>query len=100
MNNDVTGPFFQPFVSIGMQRRPKWLIPPKMVHKTTACRLLFYQLTVVYICVSCPSQFEMMKSKQRPFDNKGEDILPFEKMKEQRMQERMERVRRAAEMRR
>lgn len=61
---------------------------------------MFYQLTVVHIFVSCLSQFEMMKSKERPFTNKGEDILPFEKMKEQRMQERMERVRRAAEMRR
>lgn len=45
----------------------------------------------------------MMKAKQRPFINKGEDILPFEKMKEQRMRERMarvERVRRAVELRR
>lgn len=42
----------------------------------------------------------MMKNKQRPFPHKGEDILPFEKMKEQRMRERMERVRRAAEIRR
>lgn len=33
MNNYVSGLFFQPFVSIGMQRRPKWLIPPKMVRK-------------------------------------------------------------------
>lgn len=61
---------------------------------------MFYQLIVVHICVSCLSQFEMMKSKQRPFVNKGEDILPFKKMKEQRMQERMERFRRAAEIRR
>lgn len=45
----------------------------------------------------------MMRDKQRPFINKGEDILPFEKMKEQRMRERMarlERVRRAIELRR
>uniref|UniRef100_A0A674MJR8 SAFB-like, transcription modulator n=1 Tax=Takifugu rubripes TaxID=31033 RepID=A0A674MJR8_TAKRU len=41
-----------------------------------------------------------MMNKQRPFPHKGEDILPFEKMKEQRMRERMERVRRAAEIRR
>ncbi len=48
-------------------------------------------------------QLEMMKDKQRPFPNKGEDILPFEKMKEQRMRERIarvERVRRAVELRR
>uniref|UniRef100_A0A3Q0QWI8 SAFB-like, transcription modulator n=1 Tax=Amphilophus citrinellus TaxID=61819 RepID=A0A3Q0QWI8_AMPCI len=53
-------------------------------------------------------QLEMMKGKMRPFMNKGEDrdILPFEKMKEQkeqRMRERMarmERVRRAVELRR
>lgn len=47
---------------------------------------------------------EMMK-KGRPMLNKGgnKDILPFEKMKEQRMRERMvrmERVRRAMELRR
>lgn len=45
----------------------------------------------------------MMKERQRPFINKGEDILPFEKMKEQRMREQMaraERVRRAVELRR
>lgn len=47
----------------------------------------------------------MMKDKQRPFTNKGEDmdILPFEKIKEQRMRERMarmERARRAVELRR
>ena len=50
--------------------------------------------------MSPASQFDMMKSKQRPFPSKGDDFLPFEKMKEQRMQERMERVRRAAEIRR
>lgn len=49
-------------------------------------------------------QIEAMK-KGRPFPNKGgnKDILPFEKMKEQRMRERMvrmERVRRAMELRR
>lgn len=50
-----------------------------------------------------PLQLEMMKDKPRPFMNKGEDILPFEKMKEQRMRERMarvDRVRRAVELRR
>ncbi|XP_035507591.1 SAFB-like transcription modulator [Morone saxatilis] len=69
--------FDKPFVNMNIQRRPKWLIPPE--------------------------EFEMMKEKQRPFINKGEDILPFEKMKEQRMRERMarvERVRRAVELRR
>ncbi|GAA6232623.1 SAFB-like transcription modulator [Lates japonicus] len=71
--------FDKPFVNMNVQRRPKWLIPPE--------------------------EFEMMKDKQRPFSNKGEDmdILPFEKMKEQRMRERMarlERVRRAVELRR
>ncbi|TWW68075.1 SAFB-like transcription modulator [Takifugu flavidus] len=47
-----------------------------------------------------PSKMFEMMNKQRPFPHKGEDILPFEKMKEQRMRERMERVRRAAEIRR
>lgn len=44
----------------------------------------------------------MLKAKQRPFMNmnKGENILPFEKMKEQRMRERMERAQRALELRR
>lgn len=47
----------------------------------------------------------MIKDRQRAFNNKGEDgdILPFEKMKEQRMRERMariERARRAVELRR
>lgn len=47
---------------------------------------------------------EMMK-KGRPMPNKGgnKDILPFEKIKEQRMRERMirmERARRAVELRR
>ncbi|KAI3377897.1 hypothetical protein L3Q82_009023 [Scortum barcoo] len=48
-------------------------------------------------------KLEMMKDKPRPFTNKGDNILPFEKMKEQRMRERMarvERVRRAVELRR
>uniref|UniRef100_A0A8C3ATE5 SAFB-like, transcription modulator n=1 Tax=Cyclopterus lumpus TaxID=8103 RepID=A0A8C3ATE5_CYCLU len=47
--------------------------------------------------------FKMMRVKQRPFMNKGEDILPFEKMKEQRLRERVariDRVRRAVELRR
>ncbi|XP_029354799.1 SAFB-like transcription modulator isoform X2 [Echeneis naucrates] len=71
--------FERPPVNMNIQRRPKWLIPPE--------------------------ELEMMKEKQRPFINKGDDkdILPFEKMKEQRMRERMarlERVRRAVELRR
>ncbi|XP_039985091.1 SAFB-like transcription modulator isoform X1 [Xiphias gladius] len=71
--------FDKPPLNMNIQRRPKWLIPPE--------------------------ELEMMKDKQRPFTNKGEDkdILPFEKMKEQRMRERMarlERVRRAVELRR
>uniref|UniRef100_A0A3P8T0H9 SAFB-like, transcription modulator n=1 Tax=Amphiprion percula TaxID=161767 RepID=A0A3P8T0H9_AMPPE len=74
--------FEKPFVNPTIQRRPKWLIPPE--------------------------ELEMMKHKPRPFTNKGEDrdILPFDKMKEQkeqRMRERMirlERVRRAVELRR
>uniref|UniRef100_A0A667Y8A5 SAFB-like, transcription modulator n=1 Tax=Myripristis murdjan TaxID=586833 RepID=A0A667Y8A5_9TELE len=71
---------FQPgFFNMNMQRRPRWLIPPE--------------------------ELEMMKDKGRPFPNKGgsKDILPFEKMKEQRMRERLarlERVRRAVELRR
>lgn len=52
-----------------------------------------------------PFQLEMMKDRPRPFINKVEDkdILPFEKIKEQRMRERMarlERARRAVELRR
>ncbi|XP_037612099.1 SAFB-like transcription modulator isoform X1 [Sebastes umbrosus] len=69
--------FDKPFVNMNVQRRPKWLIPPE--------------------------ELEMMRDKQRHFPNKGEDILPFEKMKEQRMRERvarLERVRRAVELRR
>ncbi|XP_040899513.1 SAFB-like transcription modulator isoform X2 [Toxotes jaculatrix] len=71
--------FDKPAVNMNVQRRPKWLIPPE--------------------------ELEMIKEKQRAFTNKGEDkdILPFEKMKEQRMRERMarlERVRRAVELRR
>lgn len=71
--------FDRPFVNMNIQRRPKWLIPPE--------------------------ELEMMKDKPRPFINKGEDkvILPFEKIKEQRMRERMarlERARRAVELRR
>ncbi|XP_038556800.1 SAFB-like transcription modulator [Micropterus salmoides] len=69
--------FDKPFVNMNVQRRPKWLIPPE--------------------------ELEMMRERQRPFIHKGEDILPFEKMKEQRMRERMarvERVRRAVELRR
>ena len=47
----------------------------------------------------------MMKERGRPFFNKEghNEILPFEKMKEQRMRERvvrLERVRRALELRR
>ncbi|XP_058484542.1 SAFB-like transcription modulator isoform X2 [Solea solea] len=65
--------------NMNFQRRPKYLIPPE--------------------------ELEMMRDKQRAFTNKGEEggILPFEKMKEQRMRERMarlERVRRAVELRR
>ncbi|KAK9542750.1 hypothetical protein VZT92_000585 [Zoarces viviparus] len=75
------GRYFEPFVPAHMniQRRPKWLIPPE--------------------------ELDMIRFKQRPFMNKGEehDILPFEKMKEQRMRERVarvDRVRRAVELRR
>ncbi|CAG5855762.1 unnamed protein product [Menidia menidia] len=75
--------FDKPFINTNFQRRPKWLIPPE--------------------------ELEFMREKQqRHFQNKGEerDILPFEKLKEQkelRMRERMarlERVRRAVELRR
>lgn len=50
-------------------------------------------------------QLEMMREKPRPFVNKMEDgdILPFEKLKEQRMRERvarLERSSRAVELRR
>ncbi|XP_061599522.1 SAFB-like transcription modulator isoform X2 [Cololabis saira] len=74
--------FEKPFFNPNFQRRPKWLIPPE--------------------------ELEMIREKQRTFPNKMEDgdILPFEKMKEQkeqRMRERMvrlERVRRAVDLRR
>lgn len=71
--------FEKPFINTNFQRRPKWLISPE--------------------------ELQMMRERQRPFIPKG-DILPFEKMKEQkeqRMRERMariERVRRAVELRR
>ncbi|XP_047435725.1 SAFB-like transcription modulator [Mugil cephalus] len=76
------GRYFEKPFNPNFQRRPKWLIPPE--------------------------ELEMMKDRPRPFINKGEerDILPFDKMKEQkeqRMRERMarlERVRRAVELRR
>lgn len=73
-----------------------------MVHVKNKSQLVGYCFIswLLFTFVSCLSKFEMMKSRQRPFPNKDEDILPFEKMKEQRMQERMERARRAAEMRR
>ncbi|XP_052002175.1 SAFB-like transcription modulator [Xyrauchen texanus] len=72
------GRFEKPGAPNTMGRRPRWFIPP--------------------------NEMEMMK-KGRPLPNKGgnKDILPFEKMKEQRMRERMvrmERVRRAMELRR
>ncbi|KAK7170530.1 hypothetical protein R3I94_000660 [Phoxinus phoxinus] len=72
------GRFEKPGPPNMMNRRPRWFIPPE--------------------------EMEMMK-KGRPMPNKGgnKDILPFEKMKEQRMRERMvrmERVRRAMELRR
>ncbi|XP_028331133.1 SAFB-like transcription modulator [Gouania willdenowi] len=52
-----------------------------------------------------PQEMEMMREKQRHFMGRedGRDFLPFEKMKEQRMRERlarMERARRAVELRR
>ncbi|KAG7274285.1 hypothetical protein CRUP_037212 [Coryphaenoides rupestris] len=61
------------------QRHPRWLIPPE--------------------------EFQMMKERGRPFFNKEDnyEILPFEKMKEQRMRDRtvrQERIRRALELRR
>ncbi|KAI7814079.1 SAFB-like transcription modulator [Triplophysa rosa] len=71
------GRFEKPGPLIIMNRRPRWFIPPE----------------------------EMEMKKGRFMLNKGgnKDILPFEKMKEQRMRERMvrmERVRRAMELRR
>ncbi|KAJ8247886.1 hypothetical protein GJAV_G00251700 [Gymnothorax javanicus] len=52
-----------------------------------------------------PEEMEMLRNKGRVFPNKGgvKEILPFEKMKEQRMRERLvrlERIRRAMELRR
>ncbi|XP_051565180.1 SAFB-like transcription modulator isoform X1 [Myxocyprinus asiaticus] len=71
------GRFEKPGAPNTMGRRPRWFIPPN----------------------------EMEMKKGRPLPNKGgnKEILPFEKMKEQRMRERMvrmERVRRAVELRR
>ncbi|XP_037104097.1 SAFB-like transcription modulator isoform X2 [Syngnathus acus] len=65
--------FDKPFAPMPMQRRPKWLIPPE--------------------------ELEMFKNKQR-FVNKEGGFVPFAKIKEQSMRERMERTRRATEMRR
>lgn len=65
--------------------------------------MCFIKIYLFLLKLFFPLQLEMMKDKQRPFFNKGEGILPFEKMKEQRMRERMarvERVRRAVELRR
>ncbi|XP_061100517.1 SAFB-like transcription modulator isoform X2 [Conger conger] len=52
-----------------------------------------------------PEEMEMLRNKGRVFPSKGgvKEILPFEKMKEQRMRERLvrlERIRRAMELRR
>ncbi|XP_051919726.1 SAFB-like transcription modulator isoform X2 [Hippocampus zosterae] len=63
--------FEKPFVQMPMQRRPKWLIPPE--------------------------ELEMIKNKQR-FVNKEDGFVPFAKIKEQSMRERMERTRRHREM--
>ncbi|XP_073715038.1 SAFB-like transcription modulator [Misgurnus anguillicaudatus] len=67
------GRFEKPGPFNTMNRRPRWLIPPE--------------------------EMEMIR-KGRPMPNKGGngDILPFEKIKEQRL--RMERARRAVELRR
>ncbi|XP_054626496.1 SAFB-like transcription modulator [Dunckerocampus dactyliophorus] len=65
--------FDKPFVNMNVQRRPKWLIPPE--------------------------ELEMIKGKQRPFP-KVEGFLPFKKIMEQKTRDRMERYRRATEMRR
>uniref|UniRef100_A0A3Q3A1T5 SAFB-like, transcription modulator n=1 Tax=Kryptolebias marmoratus TaxID=37003 RepID=A0A3Q3A1T5_KRYMA len=67
--------FDRPFVNPNMQRHPRWLIPPEQV------------------------------KKRQQFFHKwgGAVILPFDKLKEQkeeRMRERMERVRRAEDLRR
>ncbi|XP_019742261.1 SAFB-like transcription modulator isoform X2 [Hippocampus comes] len=63
--------FEKPFVPMPMQRRPKWLIPPE--------------------------ELEMIKNKQR-FVSKEDGFVPFAKIKEQSMRERMERTRRHREM--
>ncbi|XP_076853268.1 SAFB-like transcription modulator isoform X2 [Brachyhypopomus gauderio] len=71
------GRFDKPGPPNMMNRRPRWLIPPE----------------------------EMEAMKRRPLLSKGgtKDILPFDKMKEQRMRERMvrmEHLRRAIQLRR
>ncbi|XP_029112126.1 SAFB-like transcription modulator isoform X2 [Scleropages formosus] len=73
------GRFDKPGFLNVMPRRPRWFIPPE--------------------------EMEMLRNKGRVFPSKGgsKDILPFEKMKEQRMRERLmrlERIRRAMELRR
>ncbi|XP_061610720.1 SAFB-like transcription modulator isoform X1 [Phyllopteryx taeniolatus] len=65
--------FEKPFVHMPMQRRPKWLLPPE--------------------------ELEMIKRKQQLVNKEG-GFVPFAKIKEQSMRERMERARRAPEMRR
>ncbi|KAJ8391597.1 hypothetical protein AAFF_G00087380 [Aldrovandia affinis] len=73
------GRFDKPMFPNMMARRPRSFIPPE--------------------------EMEMLRNKGRVFPSKGgsKEILPFEKMKEQRMRERLvrlERIRRAMELRR
>ncbi|XP_072320701.1 SAFB-like transcription modulator [Eucyclogobius newberryi] len=62
--------FDKPFNNI--QRWPKWLVPPE--------------------------ELELMKNKQADFTDR-EEIVPFNAIKEQRMNERMERARRTEDLR-
>ncbi|XP_037546054.1 SAFB-like transcription modulator isoform X2 [Nematolebias whitei] len=76
-NRPFRGRFLdRPFVNASFQRHPRWLIPPQ--------------------------QLAMMREKRPPFFNKwgNMDILPFNKLKEERMRERMEHIRRAEDLRR
>ncbi|XP_061670236.1 SAFB-like transcription modulator [Syngnathoides biaculeatus] len=62
----------KPFVNMPMQRRPKWLLPPE--------------------------EMEMIKRKHQLAKDGG--FVPFAKIKEQRMRERMDRARRPPDPRR
>lgn len=96
--------FSQPFPNPNFQRQPRWLIPPEEVHLTAGNSFDQVLFLFLFIFLFFP-KLEIIRQKRRQFSNKDEvaEILPFEKIKEQREQrirERMERARRAVDLRR